>query len=134
MPFPLSEEQLIRTEQALGRRFPDDYRVAMQRRNGGELTIDSEAWFLHPLQDTSDRKRIRRTANHVLYETSRAREWSGFPRHAVSIAEDGSGNHLIFLADSSDSTTYGAMVFRWDHETRGVTELGTFGDLAESTG
>lgn len=129
MPFPLAEDQLVKSEKVLGRRFPNDYRSAMQGSNGGDVSAGSEVWFLHPLQDTSDRKRISRTANHVVYETNSAQEWSGFPVDAVSIAADGSGNHLVFLPSLSNPDVFGATVFRWDHETRELSELGSYGEL-----
>ena len=40
MPFDLSEEQLVLTEQELGSTLPREYREAMKLDNGGEALKD----------------------------------------------------------------------------------------------
>ena len=54
-------------------------------------------FILHPVFDGSDRKRIGRTANHVVKETAAWREWAGFPPEAIAIGDDQEGNALLFL-------------------------------------
>jgi len=97
-------------ERQLGRSFPRPLRARLARDNGGEVEADGDDWTLHPVWDPTDRKRMARTAGHVVRETGQAREWSGFPADAVSIAANGTGDRLI-LRSGSDR------VELWDHET-----------------
>jgi len=46
---------------------------------------DEDQWEVHPIRDTSDRKRLSRSCNHVLAETKSAQEWRRFPRGALAI-------------------------------------------------
>ena len=54
-------------------------------------------WQLHPVFDDSDRKRMGRTANHLVRETAVARGWSGFPAEAIAIGANGSGDRLVLM-------------------------------------
>jgi SMI1/KNR4 family protein SUKH-1 len=96
--------------------LPKPLRDRLMRDNGGTIAAAGDDWRLHPIWGDSDRRRIARTANHVVRETVQARQRHGFPRDAVSIARDDYGNHLVLLAGSEK-------VQLWDHETglvRGV--------------
>ena len=68
-----------------------------------------------PVWDPTDRRTARRTANHLLLETSQARRWAGFPEGAVAVARNGSGDVLVLRAGSD-------VIEVWWHETREVTE------------
>ena len=130
MPFPLDESQLRQSETELGASFPSDYVEAMLAENGGEVEVDDEVWFLHPIKDTSERKRLARTASHVVHETNEWRQWGDTPEGAVAIASDGFGNCLYFARSGS---SFGPEVFMWDHETRETAVVAaTFADLART--
>ncbi len=119
MPLNLSEEQLRATETEIGAKFPDSYREQMMRSNGGEINAGSDYWNLIPLRDTTDRKRLSRTANHVLVET---KSLSGFPswhENAIAIAENGTGDALVMFRDGDQIKP---RVFYWCHED-GALEL-----------
>ena len=75
--------------------------------------------MIHPVWDDGDRKRMRRTANHVLVETEQAKKWHGFPQSAVVIASNGHGDLLIVLPGSGS-------IHRWDHEEALLEDLGDF--------
>jgi len=110
MAFPVDEAQIAAAERQLGRLLPDGLRARLLRNNGGELQTDDDDWILHPVWDATDRKRMSRTANHIVRETEQARAWHGFPDSAISIATNGSGDHLVIHAGSD-------AVDLWDHET-----------------
>jgi hypothetical protein len=129
MPFPLDERWVRAAEQALGKRFPDAYRDRLMRDNGGEIEAAGEEWSLYPIRDQSNRRRTKRTCNHVLQETKSALSWAGFPSDAVAIASNGSGDLLLFLPDGRDSTVFGSCVYLWNHETREVEPVAEFGEL-----
>jgi hypothetical protein len=107
--FPVDEERLAAAEEALGRRFPDGLRARLLRDNGGEITVEGHpgVWQLHPVWDDGDRKRMGRTANHVVRETE---EHGEVPGGAVVIAANGTGD-LLVLPEGSDDPAW------WDHET-----------------
>jgi hypothetical protein len=114
MPFDLAEKFIDAAEAALGAELPNDYKAAMRISNGGELEANHEDWTLYPIADTSDKKRLARTANHILVETQECREWPNFPETALAIANNGAGDQLVYLRNGS---TYGPMVYVWSHET-----------------
>jgi SMI1/KNR4 family protein SUKH-1 len=120
MPFELPEPYLIAAEQQLGARLPPPYRAAMLASNGGEIEVEDDVWILYPIADNSDRKRIARTCNHVIRETERWREWSGFPTNAIAIGENQSGDVLVLL-QSGDK--FLPSVHVWSHETRQLDEV-----------
>jgi hypothetical protein len=118
MGFPVDENRLEAAERALGHRLPQDLRRRLRRDNGGEVTaiplqegagedVDPY-WHLFPVWDDSDRRRAKRTAGHIVRETSEARSWPGFPSDAVAVADNGTGDRLI-MRDGDAAW--------WDHET-----------------
>jgi hypothetical protein len=119
MAFDLSEEQLRATEDEIGAKFPESYRQQMMRSNGGEVDAASDYWNLIPLRDTSDRKRLSRTASHVLVETKSLSRFPSWHEHALAIAANGTGNALVMLRDGDQIKP---QVFYWCHES-GALEL-----------
>ena len=128
MPVDLHESFVLAAEQALGARLPESYRRAMLRSNGGELEARGEEWVQYPIADTSDRKRLSRSANHILKETEVCRQWPGFPQDALAIASNGAGDHLVLVRQGG---TFGPAVYVWSHETRALEKLADdFAELA----
>lgn len=97
MAFPIEEKYIVETETLLNFKFPSDYKESMQIMNGGEVEIDEDYYFLFPIFDKSDTKRIKRTCNSVHKETETARKDYGFPDECVAIGHDECGNYLGFL-------------------------------------
>jgi hypothetical protein len=127
VPFNLSEEQLALTEQELGAMLPAEYRESMKLNNGGEVSTEEHDWELYPIKDTSDRKRISRTCNHITNETKLCLEVGGFPENAVAIASNGSGDQMVFLKKSN---FFSKVVYIWLHETGELQELAsTFSEI-----
>ena len=120
MPFDLAESFIAATERELGAELPVSYKAAMALSNGGELEVAHEVWQLHPIADTSDRKRLARTANHIVLETSSLEAWPNFPANAVTIAANGSGDHLILMHKEG---VFSSQVFRWSHETGALQKV-----------
>jgi hypothetical protein len=87
----------------------------MLRSNGGSVEVDDDEWVVHPVRDDSDRRRLARSSNDVVAETTVARQWQGFPKSAVAIGANGSGDLLVLLA--ADADQFGEAVFVWEHET-----------------
>jgi SMI1 / KNR4 family (SUKH-1) len=126
MPFDLAESFLVLAEQALGARLPEAYRGSMLRENGGELEVEGEEWQQYPVADTSDRKRLSRTANHVIKETENCQGWPSFPEGALAIAGNGYGDQLVFLRQGG---SFAPAVFVWWHETGELDKIAE--DFAE---
>jgi hypothetical protein len=85
---------------ALGHRLPDGLRERVRQDNGGEIEAAGIVWYLHPIHDDSDRRRLRRTAtNNIVHETEEMREAFKelFPAGAVVVANDGGGDYLLLL-------------------------------------
>lgn len=102
MPFPVDESRIVAAEKTLGRRMPDGLRDRLRQANGGEIQAAGIVWYLNPILDDSDRRRLRRTAtNNVVHETDEARDafQDFFPDGAVAVANDGGGNYLLLLPD-----------------------------------
>ncbi len=116
MPFPVAEQFIAATESKLGVAFPDAFRARITSNNGGEVSTDDDDWQLYPFFDTSDSKRLSRTSNDIVRETTSARQWRGFPPEAVAIASNGCGDQLVFIP-SAGSTTLQPQPFIWLHET-----------------
>lgn len=123
MPFNISEEQVAATEVALGRKLPPIYRGIMMRNNGGTACDDEDQWDIHPIKDTTDRKRISRTCNHIIVETKAAQEWQGFPKDALAIGGNGFGDVMILLPSSSELSTFADTIYAFWHETGEVKTL-----------
>lgn len=129
MAFPTSPECIAAAEAALQSRLPLAWRERLIRTNGGELVLGDEDWQVFPVQDAVDRKRVGRTASHLVRETVAAREWRGFPAKGVAIAENGFGDYLVLLPDPSAIGTLADEVYRWDHETADLVAIGTCQDI-----
>jgi hypothetical protein len=128
MPFDLAESFIAAAEEALGARFPASYRKAMARANGGEVEALRDSWQLHPIADTSDRKRLARTANNVVRETLSMLEWPLFPENAVAIATNGTGDQLVLLREGEALTE---AIYYWSHETGVIKPVaGSFAELS----
>jgi hypothetical protein len=108
--FPVEVALIHEAERQLGRKLPMDLRVRLHRENGGGVRAGGDVWQLFPVFDNSDRKRITRTANHIVRETRVARGRAGFPENAIVIAANG-GADLLIIHDGSDVMEF------WDHET-----------------
>lgn len=120
MPFDLSEAQLEQTESELGAKFPHEYREAMKLDNGGEASSEEDDWEFYPIRDTSDRKRLARTCNHVIAETESARGFGNFPDNAIAIAGNGLGDQMVLIRDGA---SFKPNVYIWLHETGQLQEL-----------
>ena len=97
MPFDIAESFVAAAERLLGAPLPASYRSSMLRSNGGEIEMSGCIWQLHPIADSSDRKRLSRSANHILRETEVCRAWEGFPDEAIAIAINGAGDRLVLV-------------------------------------
>ena len=100
MPFPVDDSRIAAAEKALGRRLPNGLRERLRQENGGEVQAAGIVWYLHPILDDSDRRRLRRTAtSNILHETEEARVAFKelFPDGAVVVAHDGGGDYLVLL-------------------------------------
>ncbi len=127
MPFSLEENYIAAAEQQIGGRLPSAYRLMMMQENGGLVRLGSENWWLHPVFDTSDKKRLKRTCNHIVHETNTRFGIGGFPENGVEIAHNGSGDSLLFLKEGED---YLESVYLFDHEMQVVSATKwTAGDL-----
>lgn len=114
MPFDLAEPFLLAAERELGARLPKSYRLAVLRENGGEIETNDDSWQQYPIADTSDRKRLSRSANHILKETESCRGWARFPENAVAIAGNGAGDQLVLLRQNE---AFAPEVYTWLHES-----------------
>ncbi|WP_410500140.1 SMI1/KNR4 family protein [Chitinibacter sp. S2-10] len=132
MAFDLAESFIERLELELGARLPDSFRQSMMGENGGGLEAADDVWFQYPITDTSDRKRLSRTSNHIWKETLRYRDWNAFPKNGLAIADNGSGDCLLFLLQGD---VYMPQVYMWLHETGELLELvGDFSELKPGYG
>lgn len=120
MPFDLPESFLKVAEQSLGMALPASYRSSMLRNNGGEIIAGSDTWELYPIADSSDRKRLSRTCNHILKETENCRLWERFPGNALAIATNGCGDHLVLV---NQDTRFSSEIYIWSHETGCLTKV-----------
>ncbi len=73
MPFDGSMQYIDEAEAEPGVKFPQDYKNIMSAGNGGEFLLADDEWFLYPVKDTSDKKRLSRTCNHTVLENERLR-------------------------------------------------------------
>jgi hypothetical protein len=120
MPFDLSESFIVAVEQELGASLPTSYRSSMSRENGGEIEVEEDGWQQYPIADTSDRKRLSRTANHVLKETKQCLSWPRFPTGALAIASNGTGDQLVFVRRGQ---AFDPEVYVWSHETGALAKV-----------
>jgi hypothetical protein len=134
MPFPVERRFVTRAEEKLGLRFSLSYVAQMCKQNGGTVEADNQHWWLYPILDDSDRKRLKRTCNDVVRETREAKKRPGFPEAAVAIGSNAGGDQLVFLPDAS-AGRLGDAVFWWDRETGDVHKVAEdFLDLPKSGG
>jgi hypothetical protein len=109
--FPVDEERVAAAEEALGRPLPAGLRERLLRDNGGEVIVEGypgdAEWQLHPVWDDGDRKRMGRTANHLVRETE---EHGELPDGAVVVGANGTGDLLVLPAGDDEPAW-------WDHET-----------------
>jgi hypothetical protein len=120
MPFTLDDKFLLSAEQKLGAKLPDSYRRAMMAANGGAVASGLDDWYLYPIMDSTDRKRLARTCNDVVAESMRLAEWERFPRQALAIAHNGEGDQLIFLRSGE---RFAPAVYCWSHESGELTRV-----------
>ena len=111
MLFPVDVRFVRKAEEELGTQLPAAYVAHITKTNGG-MSPD-ERWILHPIFDATDRKRITRTANHVVSETKRARGLTFFPASGVVIGESHEGHLLILLPDPESPERLGDAVYWW---------------------
>ena len=111
------KNQFVRqAQEKLGRALPLCYVSRMCRDNGGEVRVGQDVFFLHPILDATDRKRLARTCNDIVRETASARQRAGFPPDALAIGNNGGGDRLVFLPDH-EAPRFADAVYWWDHET-----------------
>lgn len=120
MPFDLLEKYILMAEEKIGASLPSSYRNKMMSANGGTVSASSDHWTLHPILDSSDRKRIARTCNDILRETASMKDWVGWPENAIAIAANGGGDALVFLVTGGKIES---AVHRWDHETGNIKKV-----------
>jgi len=124
MPFPLEEKYIIETESELNVKFPTEFKTRMMKLNGGELIIDEFGFELYPFFDKSSRKRISRTCNHIGLETKNKRKADyGFPKNAVTIGSDGSGNQIILMHNGNNVLE--DTIYFWNCKTGKIKKVGT---------
>ncbi len=129
MPFSVDSQFVQQAETKLGRKLPPSYKVRLYRQNGGDVQAGGQTWFLYPIFDTSDKTRLKRTADDICRETRVARTQPGFPADALAIGDNGGGDLLILLAEPG-SDRFADQVYWWDHETDAVEPLAEdFSDL-----
>jgi hypothetical protein len=131
MPFPVDISWIKATESKLGVSFPLGFVARMVKLNGGEVAAGGDVWRLYPFLDKSDRTRLKRTCNDIVYQTEWVKRWPGFPVDGVAIGTNGCGDQLILLSDPVTPEKLQTRVFWWDHETANVTTVADdFSDLA----
>jgi hypothetical protein len=131
MPFPVDTKYVIETERKLGVTFPASFVARMVKDNGGEASIPPDAWQLYPFLDTSDRKRLARTCNGIVRETTQAKKWSAFPADAIAIGSNGCGDQLVLLPQPNAPDCLGREVYWWAHEAGELHKVADdFGQIA----
>ena len=135
MPFPVEPKYIQAAEQALGIQFPPRFKARLSAENGGEILLEPDnedsSFTLLPVFDTSDKKRLRRTCNHIAKETASAREsWHGFPAQAVLIGDNQCGDFLLLLPESPQQL--GEAIFLWSSDGGELEQVASsIDDLAE---
>lgn len=117
MPFPVELKYIRAAEEKLGISLPDTLVEFLQISNGGEVQTEEDDWTVFPVTDPSDRKRLKRTWNGLVENTTTAREWSDFPPEAVAIASNDCGDYLVLLPDERQPKRLSDKPFVWYHET-----------------
>lgn len=124
MPFPIDLKYIEQAEQELGVTLPEIFKAKMMKENGGEVGTDKEGWTLFPFLDKSDNKRISRTNNDIVLETRNARQWNKFPKDAVAIGENGSGDYLLLQPIDKSKNQISEIPYSWWHETGEIHKVG----------
>jgi hypothetical protein len=104
MGLPVSEDRIAETEAKLGRRLPEGFRALSMASNGGStIRIGGDDFDVLAVWDPTDRKRMSRSANHVMRETeSLYRDLGEFlPSGGVVLATNAGGDPLMQLPDGS---------------------------------
>ena len=122
MPFNLAERFIRAAEEELGAPLPHPYRQAMMASNGGEVAAYDAVWNLHPILDKSERKRLSRSCNDILRETRMMRDCPDWPDNALAIADDGTGDKLLFLRQGIPARSL-RLAARHGRADRGGSEL-----------
>src|SRR5690242_13835196 len=117
MPFPVDEKLISAAEERLGLRLPAVLRDRLRRNNGGEVEVESDVWWLYPVRDASDRRRLKKTTNDILWENDQALQWRRFPEGAIAIGHNGEGDQLVLLRNADDPTRCSDTIYWWNHET-----------------
>lgn len=117
MPFPITAAEIAKTEAKTGYTFPVGLKSRLSKDNGGEIEVAGECWRLIPFLDNSDRKRLARTCNDIVRETLAMRVWSGFPKDAFVVGQNGGGDYLIIRPEAEEAPQLGETIYFWDHET-----------------
>jgi len=130
MPFPVEEKLILRAENLLNVKFPDSYRIKMSNDNGGAVEVGEDIFYLYPIYDDSDRKRIGRTINSVVKETEYHRS-NGLSKDVVAIGDNQGGDLLVFKINKSGHID--EKVFWIDHEVQELElVVNSFSELNES--
>lgn len=123
MAKPVKETYINITEERLNFPFPQEYKKLISEENGGSIICGKEEWELYPIADLTDKQSIAKTFNNVQKETENSKEWNLFPQAAITVGENGSGDKLVLLPNSS-------VVYMWFHETGELITLAdSFGDV-----
>jgi hypothetical protein len=129
MPFAVDIQFVKRAEAKLERALPLGYVAKMCRSNGGEVSTGTGNWWLYPILDDSDKKRLKRTCHDIIRETVAAKQWPDFPTEALAIGHNGGGDKLVLLPEQG-SPRFGDSVYWWDHETGELNKVAEdFADL-----
>ncbi len=132
MPFPIPAAEIAKTEAKLGVTFPDGFKQAMAEENGGEIVAADEFWQVVPFLDASDRRNLAITSDDIVQETEAARDWRRFPPTGVPVARGEDGDLLILQPLAGEPTRLGETIYRWNHQTGEVAEVGrTLADLRQ---
>jgi hypothetical protein len=123
MPFSLDKRFINEAENELDVVFPKVFVQKMLEENGGEAFSENDDWTLYPFLDKTDDKRIRRTCNHIGFETKKAKEWLTFPNTAIAIGTNGCGDQLILLPDQTDNKKLQEVIYVWQHETGEIFKI-----------
>lgn len=115
MAFSIEEKFIRIAESELDVKLPKSFIEKLGSENGGELETEEDVWTFFPVFDSSDRKRISRTANHIVKENKTAKGWDDFPHTGLTIADNGSGDYLVYLID--ENVQVKDEIYIWFHET-----------------
>lgn len=113
MAFNLPIEQLEACEKELGLSFPEHYRNALLEENGGTVETNEDYWEIVPIKDKTDRKRLSRTCNDIIHETNSFSKFNNWHENAYVIAQNGSGDALVFFREGN---RFEKEIFMWSHE------------------